>query len=64
MMSSSLTEMLGTQTRGLIDYMFCMVSFSSDSSGQSAVQLTGDKRADADIKAFIKARQKLLQSKG
>ncbi|XP_071801723.1 kinesin-like protein KIF6 [Asterias amurensis] len=37
---------------------------SSDSSGQSAVQLTGDKRADADIKAFIKARQKLLQSKG
>ena len=35
-----------------------------DSSSQSAVQLTGDKRADADIMAFIKARQNLLQARG
>ena len=39
---------------------------SSDvsSSRSSTIQLTGDKRADADIMAFIKARQNLLQNKG
>ncbi|XP_022097361.1 kinesin-like protein KIF6 [Acanthaster planci] len=35
-----------------------------DPSSQPAVQLTGDKRADADIMAFIKARQNLLQARG
>lgn len=35
--------------------------FSSDSG---SVKLTGDSRADADIVAFIKARQNLLQQRG
>lgn len=39
---------------------------SSDvsSSGSGSVKLTGDTRADADILAFIKARQNLLQQRG
>ncbi|XP_073248269.1 kinesin-like protein KIF6 [Porites lutea] len=33
-------------------------------SGSGSVKLTGDSRADADILAFIKARQNLLQQRG
>ncbi|XP_033125749.1 kinesin-like protein KIF6 [Anneissia japonica] len=38
-------------------------SKSSSAVSSSAVQLTGDKRADADIMAFIKARQNLLKQR-
>ena len=41
--------------------------FSSGSdviSGSGSIKLTGDSRADADILAFIKARQTLLQQRG
>lgn len=33
-------------------------------SGSGSIKLTGDSRADADILAFIKARQTLLQQRG
>lgn len=33
-------------------------------SGSGSIKLTGDSRADADILAFIKARQNLLQQRG
>ncbi|XP_071495636.1 kinesin-like protein KIF6 [Diadema antillarum] len=36
----------------------------SSSQGSSSIKLTGDRRADADIMAFIKARQNLLQQRG
>ena len=39
-------------------------SASDVSSGSGSVKLTGDSRADADILAFIKARQNLLQQRG
>ncbi|XP_071963656.1 kinesin-like protein KIF6 [Antedon mediterranea] len=38
-------------------------SSQSTTALSSSVQLTGDKRADADIMAFIKARQNLLQQR-
>ena len=34
---------------------------SFDSGSQSSIPLTGDSRADADIIAFYRARQKLIQ---
>ncbi|XP_030854411.1 kinesin-like protein KIF6 [Strongylocentrotus purpuratus] len=37
---------------------------SNSQGNSSSLKLTGDKRADADIMAFIKARQGLLQQKG
>ncbi|XP_063958101.1 kinesin-like protein KIF6 [Lytechinus pictus] len=37
---------------------------SNSQGNSSSLKLTGDKRADADIMAFIKARQSLLQQKG
>ena len=42
---------------------FIVRSSTSDASSGS-VMLTGDTRADADILAFIKARQNLLQQRG
>nr|XP_058954931.1 kinesin-like protein KIF6 [Pocillopora verrucosa] len=39
-------------------------STSDASSSSGSVMLTGDTRADADILAFIKARQNLLQQRG
>lgn len=39
-------------------------STSDVSSSSGSVKLTGDTRADADILAFIKARQNLLQQRG
>jgi len=39
-------------------------SSSDVSTGSGSVKLTGDTRADADILAFIKARQNLLQQRG
>ena len=44
---------------------FIVRSSTSDASSSSgSVMLTGDTRADADILAFIKARQNLLQQRG
>ena len=44
---------------------FVVRSSTSDASSSSgSVMLTGDTRADADILAFIKARQNLLQQRG
>lgn len=46
--------------------LFSFLHFRSfpKSENHSSIPLTGDKRADADIMAFIKARQNLLQRKG
>jgi len=42
-----------------------LLNFSSHDNGSSvsAIPLTGDSRADADIIAFYKARQKLIKRK-
>lgn len=36
----------------------------SNCSRESGIHLTGDSKTDADIIAFMKARQNLLQNKG
>lgn len=47
-----------------LEFTSILSYFRTPPSSSTSIPLTGDSQADADILAFIKARQNILQKKG
>uniref|UniRef100_A0A8C8VFT7 Kinesin-like protein n=1 Tax=Pelusios castaneus TaxID=367368 RepID=A0A8C8VFT7_9SAUR len=52
------------QSADSIEYLNILAYFRTPWSSSSSIPLTGDSQTDADILAFMKARQNLMQKKG